>query len=282
MVSFSRLRLSLLGVVRKPYNDLFYEDQTMGVIDMKPEILDTTGVAINKTPPKSWLRKNLMIIVSHGLTWLVSGISIWIAICANINTKEGNRIARESLEISTKATQIANDAFEAARSQFLQINRPYIALSVQKFNNGQYRKVSQEGKIVRVTFRVQMRNLGSVAANDIKLPDRFSIKTNIKSPDGTPPKYYRAGKVTLGPGDGIEISPMLEITHENEEEARKVYEDLASSESPDSVLGFSVDYKNAVDETQKYRTLIRCRIHNETCEIIKSESINLFDEIKDE
>ena len=96
----------------------------MGDIDMKPEILDTTGVAINKTPPKSWLRKNLMIIVSHGLTWLVSGISIWIAICANINTKEGNRIARESLEISTKATQIANDAFEAARSQFLQINRP--------------------------------------------------------------------------------------------------------------------------------------------------------------
>jgi hypothetical protein len=111
------------------------------------------------------------------------------------------------------------------------------------------------------------------------LPDKIGIGPGLKLTKDAPVRYYKSGKITLGPGDTFIITPIIVIAHENEETAKEEYEHLISDKSDGVDILLPVNYTNELDETQRYRTFVQNRIHKNVALVIKSEMLTLSDEI---
>jgi len=62
---------------------------------------------------------------------------------------------------------------------------------------------------------------------------------------------------------------------ENEDEVKKSLENLVSEQSEGFTFQISIDYKNALNESMKYRTTMENIIHSKSAEILKSEMVDL-------
>lgn len=183
-------------------------------------------------------------------------------------------ISIKSCNISKEARKDAKDALQTSQCQFLQINRPYIILNPKKFDNGWFWKVDQNEKQVEITLKYEIKNVGNVTAKDISLPDKIFVG-NLKN--DTPVVYKKMGKVTLGPGDDFIIESKMAMGYENEELAKKQLDYLISDKSANTTFLLSVNYANELDESQKYRTFVENRIHNDKALLVKSEMLILPD-----
>ncbi len=207
-----------------------------------------------------WLGKNWK-------TWvpiLVSIIALSISLCSNKTASDANRIAK--------------DTYETSKYQFLQVNRPYIIISPKRFDNKQFWQIKQEGENIKIALMYEMKNAGNVTAKDIMLPDKATFISGKKLLKDDQVRYYKSGKVTLGPGDTFNIYSNIALEKENEEAAKKDYEHLVSDKSYGVDVSLSVNYTNELDETQRYKTFVQYRIHKNKAQLIKSETLILSDE----
>ena len=175
--------------------------------------------------------------------------------------------------------RIAKETHETSNYQFLQVNRPYIILSPTRFDDEKFWQIKQEGKIIKIDLKYEMKNDGNIIAKDIAFPDKVLLLPWEKSKKGFLAYYDKTGKVTISPGDIFYISQSIVAEHENEETAKNFYEDLISDKYPGLDVSLWVNYTNELDETQRYRTLVEYKINKNTAHLLKSETLNPSDEI---
>lgn len=88
-------------------------------------------------------------------------------------------VAVVSIVISVKSCQIAREALDNSKQQFLQINKPYILITPKKFDDGQYWKLSLEDKTVVKRLKYQIKNAGNVIASNLSLPDIMKMRLSL-------------------------------------------------------------------------------------------------------
>lgn len=186
-------------------------------------------------------------------------------------------ISIRSCQVSENAEDTAKEALDTIKYQFIQTNRPYIILSPKKFDDGLFWKVGRKGNMVEVALKYEVKNVGNIGAKDINIPDKLAIGPGTKLKEGAQVIYSKMGKVTLGPGDDFNMEAITSMEYESEEEAKRNLAHFISEKSKGVTFLISVDYTNELDESQKYRTLMMNRIHNEKALLIKSEMFNLSD-----
>lgn len=179
-------------------------------------------------------------------------------------------VAIRGCQISNDAKKIAKDSLDVTKNQFVQINRPYIILAPKKFNNGQFWKIEQDKNRVIATLRYEIKNVGNVAAKNIEVPTNV-IVANVENK--SPIYYQKSGKITLGPGDKMNLTLTSNMGYESEAMSKANYEYLISDKSEGVIFHLSVDYESEVDKAHKYRTYVENRIHNEKALLIKSEML---------
>lgn len=212
-----------------------------------------------------FFKKDILMAI---LLWLRKYWNIWIPIL----------IAIVAVYVSVRANHTAADALETSKYQFVQINRPYIILSLKKYDNGQFWEVTQIDKAVEVKIKYEIKNVGNVAAKNISLPDK--IKVDIVGPKVNPKQavpiiFQKPGKITLGPGDSFITEARLRMEYDNAKDARKNKEYHISDEYEGDIFQLSIDYTNELEGSQKYRTFVLNKIHNNEAQIIKSETLTL-------
>ena len=212
-------------------------------------------------------------------------ISLGISIRSCRTSEKAEKTATEAIEISKKSNEIAkeankisHDALETSQYQFLQINRPYITLAPKKFKDGLYWKVTQQENTVLIVLQYEIKNVGNVSAKNISFPDKIAVGPKMKLKDYAYVFYKKPSKVSLGPGDDFIITPNMLMEYENEEEAKINFAHFISDKSDGTTLLLSVNYTNELDESQKYRTFMQNRIHNDEALILKSEMIVLTED----
>lgn len=181
-------------------------------------------------------------------------------------------ISMKGCQISNDAKKIAEESLDTAKDQFVQINRPYITITCKKFDNGQFWKITQNKNEVMITLKYEIKNVGNVAAKNINLPNKIVVGKLKKE---TPVYYQKPGKITLGPGSSLNITPTNKMGYESEEIAKENYEYFLSDKSEGTALFLSVTYESEVDKMHKYRTFVENKIHNDKALLIKSEMLTL-------
>jgi len=197
----------------------------------------------------------------------------WAVILANLIAIIGLFASIGSIMLSKDSNRIANDALETSRFHYIQINRPYIAISPKAYSDGLYWKLVREGSAVRATLKYELKNIGNVAAKDITLPNLLAIgpTTNLKK--GAELDYTRPQPLTLGPGDNLRMTPSIFMGFEDEEAASLNLKRWASGKSKGMTFLVSVEYKSELDGSKKYRSFMENRINRDRAQIIRSEMI---------
>ena len=207
-----------------------------------------------------WLGKNWKVCVPI----IVSLVALGISLCSNKIASDANRIAKETNEMSNY--------------QFLQLNRPFIILSSKIFDNEQFWQIKQEGKIIKIVFKYKLKNAGNIIAKDIAFPDKVGLISGTKIKKYSQVHVDTYGELTIGPGASINIDQGLALDCENEENAKKYYEDLISDKSPGIDVPIWVNYTNELDETKRYKTFVKYKFYKNATVLIKSEMETLSDE----
>jgi hypothetical protein len=178
--------------------------------------------------------------------------------------------------ISKNAEKNAEEANALSKQQFFQTNRPHVLLSPALIDDNMYWRFSEEANGLKVYIRYKLHNVGNVAATDISLPKELMLGPNmsnqqvtLKTPDGN---------ISLGPSAKMLINSELTIKDTPGEKANVIVNRLRSEESKGLTLQIAVEYKSEVDKSQRFRTVMMNRIHNERAEILKSEMYQEFDE----
>ncbi len=209
------------------------------------------------------------------LLWLGKNWKAWTIIVSIVALV----ISHKSNKTASDANRIANAAYETSKYQFLQVNRPYIILTSKRFDNEQFWQIKQEGKIIKIVLKHEIKNAGNVAVKDIVLPDKVEVIRGKKLTKDAQVRFYKPGKLTLGPGDSFDMQQDLVLEYKNEETAKNSYEHLISDKSSGVDALVIVNYTNELDETQRYKTFVENRIHKNVAQVIKSEMLTLSDEI---
>ena len=205
----------------------------------------------------------------------VSMKSCQVAEQAEINSDKAILISEGSNKIAKEANKISNDALETSQAQFLQINRPQINLNPKRFKNGWFWKVTQHENTVLISLQYEIKNVGNVAAKNITFPDQLAIGTKTRLQKDAEVVFRKLDNVTLGPGDDFVITFDILLQYENEKDAKANRDYLISDKSEGQTSLLSVNYTSVLDETQKYRTFMENRIHNDQAVILKSEMLIL-------
>ncbi len=199
--------------------------------------------------------------------------SIVISIRSCKTSEDAVKTAKNAIKVSENSNRIANEALGISKYQFIQVNRPYINISPKKNENGQFWKVIQKGKVVETYLQYEIKNVGNVAAKNVRLPDKLTVLPGINLKEGAPITFQKHGKYTLGPGENYIEAARISISWDSIEDARKCQEELVSDKDEGILLQLLVDYTNELDESQKYRTIMMTRIHNDTALLLKSEML---------
>lgn len=215
------------------------------------------------------------------LMLLLIAVSTGVSIGSYIVSKNAEKRANEAIEKSEDSNKIAEEALETNRYQFIQVNRPYLIVSPKKYDNGQFWQVSQEENVVVVRLKYKIENVGNIAAKDIKLPDKVTAGPKMNLKEGTPIYYRKMGKITIGPGDSYVANAEIMMGYESTEEAKTNVEHFISPESEGITIQIPVNYTNELDSSQKYRTFMMNKIHNDKSQIIKSEMLNFSGDLDD-
>lgn len=188
-------------------------------------------------------------------------------------------VACVALWVSIRSCQISKDATETSKFHFIQVNRPYLIIAPKKFEDGKFWKLAQINNQVQVILQYEVKNVGNVAAKDISTPDKLVFGPSKILQKGAPVIFRKPGKITLGPGDDFTLTATVLMDHTDEEAAKKDVKHLTSEKSEGVTFLLSVDYTNELDESQKYRTFVENKIHNEQAHIIRSEMFSLNPDI---
>jgi hypothetical protein len=197
------------------------------------------------------------------------------ALCVSIKSCQ---ISKDATKISKDSNIIANEAVESTKYHFIQINRPYLIIAPKKFEDGKFWKLDQINNQVQAIFRYELKNVGNVAAKDISLPNRLVFGPGMKIQKEAPLTFTKPGKVTIGPGDHFVVTVTTLMGYNDEETAKKNLEYLTSNKSEGVTFMLSVDYTNELEDSQKYRTFVENRIHNDKAMILRSEMVSLGDD----
>jgi len=84
-------------------------------------------------------------------------------------------VSFRSCQISNANKNISNEALEASKYQFFQLNRPWIILSPEKFENGMFWDISQKNTHIVIALKYGIQNVGNIAAKDIFFPEKMGI-----------------------------------------------------------------------------------------------------------
>lgn len=220
----------------------------------------------------------IIIAVCAVISICISIRSCKISTNAEKNSTNAIEISENSNKIATEANKISKNAFETSQYQFLQINRPYIVVAPKKFEDKLYWKVTQQENKVLIDLKYEIKNVGNVSARNISIPDKLSVGHNMKLKKDSILSFKIPDKVSLGPGDDFVITTNVIMQYENEEDANTNYTHFTSDESEGVTYLFSVNYTNELDESQKYRTFMQNRIHNDRAVILKSEMVVLTED----
>jgi hypothetical protein len=182
-------------------------------------------------------------------------------------------ISLRSCVVADKANKNSEEAIEVSQKQFIQINRPYIALDPVKFDNKTYLKVIQENDTVYCTFKYIIKNVGNVLAKDIKLPPNAIFHSEINVANNAKLNYHNlSDKTILGPGQNhfIELTSMFKL--ENKEQAIIYAKSLLNSKKPVMDLKLSVKYSNELDSSYLYKIENKYSFSLKKAILLKSES----------
>ncbi|RJP29703.1 MAG: hypothetical protein C4533_01575 [Candidatus Omnitrophota bacterium] len=198
-----------------------------------------------------------------------------VAVVALVVSVRGCCVSTDAYRLSKESKNIAKDALDTGKYQFIQINRPYVLISPKKFNDGSFWKIQQKSNHVEIIVKYEIKNVGNVAAKNIELPDNLIIGQETKLKRDAPVSYKKMSEVTLGPGDFYELVCSFVLDYSDEEAAKNNYEYIVSDSSEGLTLLLAVTYTNEIDGFMEYRTIVENRIHNDNALIIKSEMLNL-------
>lgn len=219
---------------------------------------------------KIWV--DIVMVIAVIISILISSKSCQISDIAE-------KTAHNAVQISKESNKIAKEALDTSKYQFIQVNRPYLIVGPAKYDNGEFWKITQESNVVVVNFKYKIKNVGNVAAKDIKIPDKIVLGPKTKLSKGAPLLFQKeTGKVTLGPGDDYIFVVGTKLGYEDEDKAKKNLEYFRSDRSEGVTFQISVEYANELDGSQRYRTFMMNKIHNDTAKIIKSEMLNISEE----
>ncbi len=173
-----------------------------------------------------------------------------------------------SLGVAVRSCDIANEALEISNNQFYQINKPFIASRPIKYPDGKYIIFKREGKVISIDFQFEVKNLGNVAAANITYPEKFSINEKRSVVPGGIEYKKPAQDTVLGPGDNFFLKMHTTLNFDNEEIAKKEYNEFQQGEPVN--IQSSVFYENDINRNQKFQLLEEYVITIDSNYIVKS------------
>ena len=195
-------------------------------------------------------------------------VAIGISVRSCQISGKATNTAINALEVAEASNHIAQEALQNSNTQFIQINRPYILIIPKRYENNEYRKVSQKANVVEINIKCEVKNVGNVAAKNVQLSDSIAARINLKD---IPVRFQKPDGIALGPGDGFMVRIQIQMEFNTVSEAKANSESLISDQDDGVSFPFSLNYENELDQSKKYRTFRLIRIKNDMAEIVKSE-----------
>lgn len=182
-------------------------------------------------------------------------------------------VSIKGCNIAKKAQNVSQNALEVTKLHFFQLNRPYIVLTPQKFeDNNSYYKTSRTNTDLRIDLKYEVKNIGNVAAKDITTPEEAKFKSNALK-EGVTTSFIMPPKLTLGPGDTYRMCIYVILEFTDLESTEETIANLNSDESSGVKIKLLVNYISELDSSLKYLTGVVHRIRKNSIEILKSEFV---------
>src|SRR5687767_11448281 len=121
---------------------------------------------VNDIENKLGKRSHVVGFVAHVLTFA-------IAVLALVQSQRNNRLTEQ-------ANTIANEAFKASTNQFIQMNRPHLAVKLKKGTNGFFLTPALNGTSVVHVLDYEIKNIGNIGAKDVIFPSKLGLGPSVK------------------------------------------------------------------------------------------------------
>ncbi len=191
--------------------------------------------------------------------WLITTIIAVFAIGISVKSC---MVAENSIGTSEKALRISQE-------QFLQINKPFITLSLKKFPNDKYYEINRNENVVSVKLKFKIQNRGNVAAVNIHPPEKVDIPKSMTIPEGGIFKYGLPPKMILGPNEPLLLIAESTVTHETTASAKKFFDDILRGKGITIVL--PINYQSEIEADINYRLIRGFQIKSQKYRLIMSE-----------
>lgn len=176
-----------------------------------------------------------------------------------------------SCSISNQSLQIAENAIEISKKQFIQINKPFLTSTPKRFSNETYFELERDENIVTIRLKFVLKNVGNVAAINIHPPDKIAMPKDFFIPNGGILKYKIPPNVILGPGDNFFLTTQIKASFNAKEGAIKFYEDLTKNDEKGVTIMLPVNYQSEIDPNTKLNLITEYKITKNAARIIRSE-----------
>lgn len=223
----------------------------------------TLDTRVAELEDKLGKRSNVVGVLAHLFT-------IGIALFALFQAGRNNRL-------SADANRIANEALKTSTNQFIDLNRPYLTITLKKDKNGFFVNPEKHGTSVVHILDYEVRNVGNIGAKEVVFPENVATGPNLNVPQSSV-SLRRPNPIGILPGATYPFRFKAEIPFANENAASNAFKKWGEGTTNSMTVGFSVTYKNSLDLSRTYRTFVKERISKESVVIIDSDFLDVSNE----